>query len=607
MIPARRVSVRSSRVGPVTWMVGAVAVLYFARQVFIPFAAALTLTFLLAPVVKWLQRWHLGRVHAVIVVMGLALAAAGMLGWKISGQLFDVLTELPKYQENIHRKIEALRSPQQGPLSKVSETVKGISQELSTAGAVANTPLGTVPDRGPAGVSGGVSQVQVVEPPKNVWQYLRDWASPLLAPVGETAVVLVFTVFMLLKKEDLRNRLLRLAGVRQLNVMTQALDDAAGRVSRYLSMQALVNAAFGVLFGIGLYFIGLPNAALWGVLAGILRIVPYVGTMVAAAFPLALSLAVFGTWLPLLFVFLLYFGLELLVANVVEPWLYGTHTGISPFAILVTSVFWAMLWGPVGLILSTPLTVCLVVLGRHVPQLSFLDVLLGDQPVLAPEAQLYQRLLAMDQAEARDIADLYLKEQSLIELYDSVLIPTLILAEQDRHRGSLDQAREEFLFLNLNEMIGEFSARAAEEDHSHIPEASPVLAHFSGRAICFPANDEADQIAAAMLAQVLEEAGYPVVSFPVGASLRDLLAVKPGAEDVIFTSAVPPYAFAHSNALYKHVRSRLPKVRVVVGIWGFAGDVEKAKARFERQRPETILTTIAAAAKYVAEIEAVHA
>jgi predicted PurR-regulated permease PerM len=601
MIPSRRIPGKSSNIAPIAWIVGSVAILYFARQVFIPFAAALTLTFLLAPAVMWLQRCRLSRMQAVIVVIALSTVAAATLGWRITGQLLNVLTELPSYQQNIHNRIEAFRSPQQGPLGKVSQTVKGISEELSTADTVANPPVGpNLPGKTALKSPGDVTQVQVVEPPKNVWQYLRDLASPLLVPLGEGTIVLVFTIFMLVKKEDLRNRLLRLAGVRQLNRMTEALDDAAARVSRYLLMQALVNATFGLLFGLGLYFIGLPNAALWGVLAGLLRIVPYVGTLVAAVFPITLSLAVFSTWLPPLLIFLLYAALELTIANFVEPWLYGTHTGISPFAILVTTVFWAMLWGPVGLILSTPLTVCLVVLGSHVPQLSFLHVLLGDQPVLAPEAQLYQRLLAMDQAEAREIADLFLKEQSLVELYDSVLIPALTLAEQDRHRGSLDQTREEFLFLNLNEMISEFSER--EQD-----EQPRVSGRLGGRIICFPANDEADQITATMLAQLLEEGGYSVISFPVGAALRDLLAVEPGPEDVIVISAVPPFAFAHSKALYKQIHSRLPKVKVMVGIWGFSGDLDKAKARFERQQPETIVTTLAEATKYVAELQLAHA
>jgi predicted PurR-regulated permease PerM len=299
MITSRRISGSSSG-RPIAFVIGTVAVLYFARQVFIPFAVALTLSFLLNPLVAWVQKCRLGRVSAVLVVVMLSTAATGMLGWNITGQLLSVLNDLPKYQENIHHKIQTLRSPRNGALGKVTETVKDIGQQLSASDTLATTHEST--QRATANTPGRINQVQIVEAPKNVWQYLQDVASPLLAPLGESAVVLVFTFFMLLKKEDLRNRLLRLAGVRQLNVMTQALDDAAERVSRYLALQALVNVTFGVLFGIGLYFIGVPNAALWGVIAGILRLVPYVGTLVAAVFPLALSLAVFGTWLPPLLV-----------------------------------------------------------------------------------------------------------------------------------------------------------------------------------------------------------------------------------------------------------------------------------------------------------------
>src|SRR5580698_794401 len=340
MIAPRRAAASSS-VRPMALLAGTVAVLYLARQVFIPLAIALTLAFLLAPLVAGLQKCRFGRVPAVIVVITLSGVAAGMLGWNLAGQLLNVLNDLPKYRENIHNKIEAFRSPQQGPLGKVTETVKDLKQELSSPDAAANAP--TPPkttSRGATVSPDTVAKVQIVEAPANVWQYLQDLASPLLAPAAQSTVVLIFTIVMLVKKEDLRNRLLRLAGVRQLNVMTEALDDAASRVSRYLFMQGLVNAVFGLVFGIGLYFVGVPNAALWGVLAATLRIVPYVGTMVAAAFPLVLSLAVFDTWMPPLLICALYAALELITANLIEPWLYGTHTGISPLAILVTTIFW---------------------------------------------------------------------------------------------------------------------------------------------------------------------------------------------------------------------------------------------------------------------------
>ena len=362
--------------------------------------------------------------------------------------------------------------------------------------------------------------VRVVAPATSAWTELRDLGTPVLAPLGRAGFVLVFTVFMLFKREDLRNRLLRLAGLGRLNVMTQALDDASGRVSRYLLMQVLVNAGFGTLFGAGLYLIGVPNPALWGAVAGILRIVPYVGTTIAATLPIALSLAVFDGWLRPLCVFLLVAGLELVIANFVEPWLYGARVGISSLALLVSAVFWTVLWGPAGLILSTPLTVCAWFWGATSPQLSFLHVLLGDEPVLAAEAQIYQRLLAMDQVEAHTIVGESFKGRPLVELYDSVLIPALSMAEQDRHKGAIDTAREEFLFLSINEMIVEFSEYQA--GGSPLEDATR---HPTARILCLPAHDRADEVTAAMLAQLLEQKGFPTLSLPIaGSSPGDWLA-----------------------------------------------------------------------------------
>jgi hypothetical protein len=413
-------------------------------------------------------------------------------------------------------------------------------------------------------------------------------------------MVLIFAIFMLLKREDLRNRLLRLAGLGQLNLMTQAIDDASGRVSRYLLMQFLVNAGFGTLFGIGLYCIGVPNAALWGVVAGILRYVPYVGTLVAATLPLALSLAVFDGWLRPLLVFFLVATLELIVGNFVEPWLYGTRVGISSLALLVTAVFWTVLWGPAGLILSTPLTVCVVVLGRYFPQLSFLHTLLGDEPVLAAEAQIYQRLLAMDQLEAQAIVDEFLKGRPLVELYDSVMIPALQMAEQDRHKGALGAAREEFLFLAINEMVVEFS------EYQLADTAAPTDTHErpNQRIVCLPAFDRADEIMAAMLAQILEQKGFATLCFPIpGPSLNEGLAsIGSDLSDVVCIAALPPYAFAPARAMCKQIRDRFPKLKVVVCVWGFSGDTRKAMARFERTQPDRLSTSIAEAVEHIQEL-----
>jgi predicted PurR-regulated permease PerM len=581
---------------------GTIAALYFAREIFIPLAFALILTFLLTPVAALLQRRHTGRVASVLATVLVAVAVAGGIGWIIANQLVDVANELPLYRQNIHAKIEAFHFPVTGQLGLAAKSVQEIAQELTSSGE----PSAALPPQGPTQRRSKAPPappspvpVRIVPSATSGWTELRDLGMPVLAPLGRAGFVLIFTVFMLFKREDLRNRFLRLAGLGRLNVMTEALDDASGRVSRYLLMQVLVNAGFGTLFGAGLYLIGVPNPALWGVLAGILRIVPYVGTTIAATLPIALSLAVFDGWLRPLFVFLLVAGLELIIANFVEPWLYGAQVGISSLALLVSAVFWTVLWGPAGLILSTPLTVCLVVLGRYVPQLSFLQILLGDEPVLAAEAQIYQRLLAMDQVEAHAIVGGLLKGRPLVELYDSVLIPALSLAEQDRHKGAIDTTREEFLFLSINEMIVEFSEYQLENR-----SFEDAAAHLNTRILCLPAHDRADEVTAAMLAQLLEQKGFPTLSLPIAGSSPDewLALLEAGGNDIICISALPPYAFAPARAMCKQIRARFPELRIVVCIWGFSGDTNKARARFERVQPDHLSTSLAQAVEHVQEL-----
>jgi predicted PurR-regulated permease PerM len=607
---ASRGHLPSSNHWPMVMLFGTIAALYLAREILIPLAFAVILTFVLSPVVALLERSRIGRVPSVVVTVLVMMAATGCLGWIIAVQLVDVAKELPRYGQNIQAKMEALRIPTKGPLGLAANSLREVGRELSSPG----TPS---PDSGPAvqnrkqltapGTPGLPLPVQIVQQPANELDYLRNLIQHVLRPLALTGLVLIFTVFMLIKRFDLRHRFFRLVGLGQINIMTEALDDAALRVSRYLLMQVLVNAAFGTLFGIGLYCIGVPYPMLWGVVGGLLRIVPYIGTMVAATLPIALSLAAFDSWLPPLLVFLLFASLEVIIANFVEPWLYGANTGISSLALLVAAIFWTVLWGPAGLILSTPLTVCVVVLGRYVPQLSFLHILLGDEEALGAEAQIYQRLLAMDQPEAHAIVDRFLKEKPLVELYDSVFIPALSLAEQDRHKGAIDTTREEFLFLSINDLITELSEYQPAHDSSKAQDAaaqSSPAERLSTRVICLPANDRADEVTAAMLAQLLEQAGHAALSLPIAhASLAEMLAlleIRP--DDVICISALPPYAFTPARTMCKLIRERFPKVKLVIGVWGFSGDTEKAKARFERTQPDRLLTSLAQAVEQIQEL-----
>ena len=406
--------------------------------------------------------------------------------------------------------------------------------------------------------------------------------------------MVIFTAFMLIKREDLRNRMIRLGGQGQLTVMTQALDDASRRLSRYLLLQFLVNAGYGTLFGVGLYLVGVPHALLWGILAALLRLIPYVGTLIAAAFPMAMALAVFPGWSHVLLIFALFLVLELIIANMIEPWLYGAHTGISALAILVAAVFWSMLWGPVGLILSTPLTVCLMLIGRYVPQLSFLEVILGDEPVLSPEQIFYQRLLAMDQDEARYIAEAQLQNQSLESLYETVLIPALRLAEEDRHSDGLGERTSEFIAQTTRELIDDLGDRALERNS---PEEGSGGGLSSDRRlggatiVCLPARDEADELVGMMFAQILRQAGYGASYLPIG-TVNDMLEqVKRGDFRIAYVSALPPFAVGQARSLCKRLRERFPELVIVIGLWKFAGGVPKAQERVGASCANAVATT----------------
>ncbi len=592
----------SSGIRNIAILVAVVAVLYLAREILIPLAFAVTLSLILAPAIAWLEKLRLGRVPAALLVMLMSMAGAGAIGWVIFNDLVDVANQLPQYQQNIHKKLEAIRAPNTGAVGRAAASVKELGKELASPPAPVAPPMASNragPRIAPNAASGPLP-VQVVEKPANELLYVRDMIQPFLGPLGVFGMVVIFSLFLMIGHNDLRDRLFRLVGVSQLNVMTQALNDATSRVSKYLLLQLLVNVGFGVLCGTGLFLIGVPYAVLWGAVAAILRIVPYIGAPVAASLPFMLSLAVFDHWMQPLLVFLMFSTIEIVTGNWVEPWLYGVHTGVSSLALILTTVFWTVLWGPAGLILSTPLTVCVVVLGRYVPQFAFLHILLGDEPALVEEAKFYQRLLAMDDQEARTVIDRYLNEHSLLELCDSVLIPALTLAEHDRHKGALDQDREEFLFLSVKEMLAELAeraARAALADVEAAGDAKPASA--CGRIFCIPASDEADEVTAAMLALLLEHSGCIVLPFTPDPGLQQLAFVQPAADDVFCISALPPFAFAHARTLSHQLRVRFPKIRIVVGVWGFAGDTERAMERFQAPRPDRLVTSLADAIQAV--------
>src|SRR5580693_5119855 len=531
-----------------------IVTLYFARIVLIPFALALLFTFILTPVVKLLERIHFGRIPSAILVVLLSLGACGVVGWTVAKQFSQVVNQLPDYKANIRTKLTSLHWKSPHALDNASQTMTEISKDLATAptGQRSGDATLTRPTMMRPTPEAKPIPVEVVKSPALPLESMQN----VLELLASALIVLVFTIFMLIRREDLRNRLISLAGDGNLRLVTQTLDDASARVSRYLLLQFVVNTCYGIFIGTCLHFIGLP-------LGGIM--------------PLLLSLAVFGGWTRPLIVLGLFVFTELIVSNLVEPFLYGIHTGISSLAILVAAIFWTAIWGPIGLVLSTPLTVCVLVVGRHVPRLRFLQILLGDEPALTPESRFYQRLLAMDHEEARQVLENDLEGKTLEELYDSVLIPALSLAEQDRHQNLLEDANQKFICQSTRELIDEFWEPRSEEravgvDRGGLSIAAAARGGPSHKVLCVAARDEADEIVAIMLAQVLETAGHQALCIPLGTAAEMLAQVKDERPDVVCISALPPFAIPHARALYAKLRAQDSKLRIVVGLWNSTDD-----------------------------------
>ncbi len=394
---------------------------------------------------------------------------------------------------------------------------------------------------------------------------------------------------------------------------TQALEDAATRVSRFLLMQLLVNIAFGIPIAVGLYFIGVPNAILWGILATALRFVPYIGPWTAAAGPIGLSLAISTGWVAPILTVGLFAALELFTNSVMEPWVFGKNTGVSSVALLAAAVFWTWLWGPLGLLLATPLTVCLLVIGKHVPQLSFLDTLLGNEPVFEAKTRVYQRLLAGDQDEAAELIDRCLEQMPLVEVYDTVLVPALALAEVHWHRGDLDDGRHKFIFESLRASIEELGERRqaiqANESAAEAKEVleDPSLASSTGSAklsiLCLPAHDEADELAGIMLAQCLEMKGWPVHAVSVTALVGEMIdLVEEHKADLVCISSTPPAAVMHARYLCKRLCGRFPELSLVVGLWDTKGDLARASERIGCASTAHVVGTLAEAQEKIRQL-----
>jgi predicted PurR-regulated permease PerM len=571
-----------------------IACLYWAKVVLIPIALAVLLTFLLNPVVSALHSRGLPRVPAVLVVVVLVFSGVGGIAWTVTRQLGILAYELPRYQENLKNKISDLRElGKSGVIKRVLTTINEITDELQRdppppsepqAGAKLEAAPNEEPEK-PVAV--------VVQTPSVLWQL-----PSVLESLATAGLVIVLVIFMLIRYADLRARILYLAGYHRLTIATKALDEAAHRISRYLLMQSIINGSFGMAAGLGLFLIGVPYAILWGLLAAVLRFIPYVGPTIAAVLPSALSLAAFPGWGPPLLVIGLILFLELASNMIMEPLLYGQSAGVSEVALLVAVAFWTWLWGAVGLILATPMTVCIGVLGKYIPQIEFIGVLLGDEPVMEFPTNYYQRLVAKDQDEAAALVEEYLETHPLETLYDDVLIPALKAAKRDRQLGTLTDEDVHFIIQATRAIVEDLSMRQPQPVTSAAPTLTLPTRELSAttpplQILGCPAYDAADELALLMLQQLLDPSRYRTAIISAEMLTGEVLSIVERQHiRLICVAALPPGALAPVRYLCKRLRARFPDCRIVVGLWGAGEESDNPRVRFRDLGADEVGTTL---------------
>jgi predicted PurR-regulated permease PerM len=588
-----------------------IAMLYFGREIFVPIALAILLSFVLAPLVAILQRIRVPRGLAVVSLVMLAFALIFATGSLLATQLTQLAGDLPRYQSTISEKIQSFRDTKagRGTLERASDMLKDLSKEIDKPKDAASARASSSIVRSNAPGPQVPVPVEVRQPDPGALESLRTLISPLVHPLATTGIIIIFVIFILLQREDLRNRLIRLAGSYDLQRTTAALDDAAARLSRLFLTELIVNGAFGVVIGTGLWLIGIPSAILWGILAAVLRFVPYIGAVIAAAFPLALAVAVDPGWSMLLWTLALFLVVEPVVGQVIEPMVYGHSTGLSPVAVVASATFWTALWGPIGLVLATPLTVCLVVLGRHVERLEFLDVMFGDRPALSPPEIFYQRMLAGDPTEAAEKAEQFLKERSLASYYDEVALKGLQLAQADAERGALDPER----LTKIRDAVSEFASDVSDQDdrppakanlttdaeassavesvaenaaHENLPilskENLPPGWQGEHPVLCVGGRSLIDEAAAIMLAQLSTAHGLAArVEGAEALSTANVFRLETTGVAIVCLVYLDASGPAHMRYTVRRLRRKLPKATIILGCW--VKDIDPAALELVRE------------------------
>jgi predicted PurR-regulated permease PerM len=572
-----------------------IAALYFAREVLVPIALALLLSFVLAPLVRRLRSWYLPRSVAVVFSVLVAFAVIFSLGALMVSQVTQLANDLPGYQSTLRDKIQSLRGAAAGTgtLERASAVLQELGKELDKPQRSGSPAVSLEADRA---VPNKPIAVEVKQPDPGALQTLVALITPLIHPLTTTGVVIIFVIFILMQREDLRNRMIRLAGARDLQRTTAALDDAGQRLSRLFLAQLALNAGFGLVIGAGLWFIGVPSAPLWGILAMILRFVPYIGALISAIFPLILAAAVGPDWSMVLWTAALFLVVEPITGHLIEPLLTGQSTGLSPVAVVTSAAFWTWLWGPIGLVLATPLTMCMVVLGRHVDRLKFLDIMLGDEPALKPEELTYQRMLAGDPIEVAEQAHEILEEKPLLSYYQDVLVEALKLAQADADRGLLDDERKQRIRDVVAELLDDLETHEdtpelvpAENTGTTLPVSDDQANDASGtpaempeewslkkRVLCIPGRDLLGEAYALIVAQLLSKDGISARAEHSDAlSMSKIFSLDTQDVEVICLCFGGDATRAQVHYAVRRLRRKMPEAFILLTLIGNSADFDE--------------------------------
>jgi predicted PurR-regulated permease PerM len=552
-------------------MVGAfvIAILYFARDILVPIALAVLLSFVLAPLVRTLQRVKAPRALAVLGAVSVAFLITFGLATMVMIEVTQLAVDLPRYESTLSEKVRNLRDAvgRTGLLTNASNLLKDLDRELN-----ANDPKDAPATRSSLseGVKGKIPiPVEVHQPDPAASETLVAMLRPLVTPFTTTGIVVIFLIFFLFQREDLRNRFIRLAGSEDMERTTAALDDAGERLGKLFLTQLILNATFGAVIGLGLAVIGVPSAPLWGLLAMILRFVPYIGAILAAALPITLAAAVGSDWSMALWTIALFALVEPMTGQVVEPLVCGRSAGLSPVAVVLAASFWTWLWGPLGLLLSTPLTLCLVVLARHVDRLQFIDVMLGDQPALTPQQAAYQRMLTGDPIEAIEQARSFLKERSIEDYYGEIVLGALRLAVADAAIGRLDDKRLENIHQTVSEIVEDLgshevpSEQRERENQSNKGKVVDIEGRQLGPIVfCISGLGRLDDCLAEVLAAFLKRRGV------VARTAAAATAIENDVAEIICVCFLEDVTAARSDFTVRKLSRQAPAANVIICLLG---------------------------------------